>query len=62
MKYPKANKQLIVTVTGKQKKMLIEASEKSLRPVTSIAREGAMIVAKKILSEVQNVGESTRTN
>jgi len=49
MKYPKANQQLIVVVTEPQKKKLIEASEKSLRTITSIAREGAMLVAEKIL-------------
>ena len=57
MKYPKPSKQLIVTVTEEEKVILINASEKSYRPITSIAREGALTIAKKILKE-----NATRTD
>lgn len=51
MRYPKTNKQLIVVVTAPEKRKLIEASKKSYRTITSIAREGALIVADKILEK-----------
>lgn len=58
MRYPKLNKKLVVVVSEKEKKQLIEASKKSYRTITSIAREGAMLITNKILTEKN----ATRSN
>lgn len=62
MRYPKLNKKLIVVVNEEDKEKLIEASQKSYRTITSIAREGTMKVANEILNEATNGNTTNNAN
>lgn len=60
MKYPKINKQLIVTITEEEKEKIIQASIMSYRTITSIAREGTIEKANQILGSKS--GDTNATN
>ena len=51
MRHPIYNKKIVFTLTEEEKRRIIEAGKKSYRTISSIAREGTMLITNKIVTK-----------